>query len=87
MLHNLDPQYFSSHSLRKTAATQMSAMGVSEENRLRRGNYTSTSLVMGSTYNFHAATEGPPSCSSAEGGRLPTIGDVRLNLPMMQGPK
>ena len=42
----LPPDYLSSHSLRKAATTQMSAMGVSESDILDQGGYVAGSQVM-----------------------------------------
>ena len=80
-LVGLDPAYFSSHSLRKAATTHMSAMGVSEADMRDRGNYSASSAVMGLTYNYSTAGLGPLSSNSLQGGRKPSVRDVRRYLP------
>ena len=52
--NGLDPNYFSSHSLRKGAITEMRSLGASEDDRRDRGNYAPNSQVMNSTYDYGA---------------------------------
>ena len=67
-LNGLPPSYFSSHSLRKGAITQMSALGASEDDRRDRGNYAPNSQVMNTTYDY-ATGLGPLAANSLVGGR------------------
>ena len=50
--NGLTPGYFSSHSLRKGAITQMRSLGSSEDDRRDRGNYAPGSQVMNNTYDY-----------------------------------
>ena len=79
-LNGLPPSYFSSHSLRKGAITQMRALGTSEDDRRDRGNYAPNSQVMNTTYDY-ATGLGPLAANSLEGGRRPEINDVMRLLP------
>ena len=64
----LPPNYFSSHSLRKGATTQMRAMGVSESDTLDRGGYVEGSQVMRGVYDYHSGAQGPLASNSNAGG-------------------
>ncbi len=68
VLNGLPPSYFSSHSLRKGAITQMRALGASEDDRRDRGNYAPNSQVMNTTYDY-ATGLGPLAANSLVGGR------------------
>ena len=81
VLEELDPTYFSSHSLRKAAITHMRALGVSDEDMKSRGGYTSGSTVMAATYDYTAAGHGPLSSNSLRGGVRPDVTDVRRHIP------
>ena len=78
--NGLDPNYFSSHSLRKGAITEMCSLGVSEDDRRDRGNYAPNSQVMNATYDYGAGI-GPLASNSLVGGHKPTVEDVRRLLP------
>ena len=73
----LDPRFFSSHSLRKAATMHMRAIGVSEEDRRERGNYSEKSMVLHKTYDYSAAGHGPLSGKALNLGVAPEIEDVR----------
>ena len=78
--NGLDPNYFSSHSLRKGAITEMRSLGASEDDRRDRGNYAPNSQVMNLTYDYSAGI-GPLASNSLVGGYKPTIKDVRRLIP------
>ena len=77
----LPPDYFSSHSLRKGATTQMSAMGVSESDMLDRGGYVTGSQVMRNVYDYHSGAQGPLASNANPGGTRLTTDDVWGWLP------
>lgn len=77
----LDPDLFSFHSLRKASITHMSAMGVPQEQMLARGNYTTTSSVMGTVYDYNSAGVGPIGANSLGGGSRPGLEEVRRYIP------
>ena len=77
----LPEDYFSSHSLRKAATTQMRAMGVSQLDMIDRGNYVEGSKVMRAVYDYSAGGHGPLSSNSLVGGTQPSTDDVRGWLP------
>ena len=78
--NGLDPDYFSLHSLRKGAITEMRCLGASEDDRRDRGNYAPSSQVMNLTYDYGAGI-GPPGSNSLVGGDKPTVEDVRKLIP------
>ena len=78
--NGLDPNYFSSHSPRKVAITEMRSLGASEDDRRDRGNYAPNSQVMNLTYDYSAGI-GPLASNSLVGGYKPTIKDVRRLIP------
>ena len=78
--NGLDPDYFSSHSLRKGAITEMRSLGASEDDRRDRGNYAPNSQVMNVTYDYGTGI-GPLASNSLVGGRKPTVEDVRRLIP------
>ena len=78
--NDLDPDYFSSHSLRKGAITEMRSLGASEDDRRDRGNYAPKSQVMNLTYDYCAGI-GPLASNSLVGGHKPTVEDVRRLIP------
>ena len=74
--NGLQQDYFSSHSLRKGAITQMRAHGSSEEDRRDRGNYAPGSQVMNNIYDY--TTElGPLAANSLAGGYKPDLTDFK----------
>jgi hypothetical protein len=77
----LDAALFSFHSLRKGGLTHMSAKGVPREQALDRGNYSSGSQVMNSTYDYNAAGLGPLASNSLSGGTRPGLEEVRRWVP------
>ena len=78
--NGLDPDYFSSHSLRKGAITEMRSLGASEDDRRDRGNYAPNSQVMNITYDYGTGI-GPLASNSLVGGHKPTVEDVRRLIP------
>ena len=80
-LEGLDPDYFSSHSLRKGATTHLRSQGASEADIRDRGNYASGSEVARLTYDYSTAGHGPFSSNSLAGGRKPDVSDIRRHLP------
>ena len=76
----LDPNYFSSHSLRKGAITEMRSLGASEDDRRDRGNYAPNSQDMNITYDYGTGI-GPLASNSLVGGHKPTVEDVRRLIP------
>ena len=78
--NKLPPDYFSAHSLRKGAITQMRALGASEDDRRDRGSYAPNSQVMNETYDY-ATGLGPLASNSLRGGYKPTITDVKRLIP------
>lgn len=74
----LPPNYFASHSLRKAATTQMSAMGASESDMLDRGGYVAGSQVMRNVYDYHSEAK---VYDSNPRGTKPTTDDVWSWLP------
>ena len=81
VVEDLDPEFFSSHSLRKAAITHMRALGVSDEDMRSRGGYAPGSLVMSATYDYTSAGHGPLSSNSLRGGDRPDVVDVRRHIP------
>ena len=79
----LDPAYFSSHSLRKGATTQMRALGVPDADIRDRGNYA-PGLVMRITYDYSTAGHGPLSASSMNRGAVPDVEAIRRYPPKNQ---
>ena len=78
--NDLDPNYFSSHSLRKGAITEMRCLGASENDRRDRGNYAPNSQVMNLTYDY-GVDIGPLASNSLVGGHKPTVEDIRRLIP------
>ena len=78
--NGLDPSYFSAHSLRKGAITEMRSLGASEDDRRDRGNYAPNSQVMNVTYDYGTGI-GPLASNCLVGGHKPTIEDVRRLIP------
>ena len=78
--NGLDRNYFSSHSLRKGAITEMRSLGASEDDRRDRGNYAPNSQVMNITYDYGTGI-GPLASNSLVGGHKPTIEDLRRLIP------
>ena len=78
--NDLDPDYFSSHSLRKGTITEMRSLGASEDDRRDRGNYAPNSQVMNITYDYGAGI-GPLASNGLVGGHKPTIEDLRRLIP------
>ena len=80
----LPPLYFSSHSLRKGAITHMRALGASEDDRRERGNFAQGSTVMNSTYDYAVTGLGPSASNSLDGGRKPSIKDLKRLVPAVR---
>ena len=55
----------------------MCAIGVSEEDRRERGNYSEKSMVLHKTYDYSSAGHGPLSGKALNAGVAPGIEDVR----------
>jgi hypothetical protein len=79
-LYGLDPECFSSHSLRKGGITHMGSLGSSAEHMLARGGYAPNSRVMSQIYDQSVGL-GPLGSSSLQGGRKPTVKDIKRLLP------
>jgi hypothetical protein len=75
--NDLPPNYFSAHSKWKGSITHMRAQGVTEDDRRDRGNFAAGSQVMNTTYDY-ATGLGPLASNNLEGGREPTLTDVKL---------
>ena len=84
--HGLDPDYFSSHSLRKGAITQMRSLGASEDDRRDRGNYVPNSQVMNNTYDYGTGL-GPLGSNRLTGGYKPTVEDLKRLIPPTREPQ
>ena len=81
--NGLPPDYFSSHSLRKGAITQMRALGSSEDDRRDRGNYAPGSQVMNNTYDY-ASGMGPLAANSLTDGFRPELSDLKRLIPAVR---
>ena len=81
--NGLPPDYFSSHSLRKGAITQMRALWSSEDDRRDRGNYAPGSQVMNNTYDY-ASGMGPLAANSLTGGYKPELSDLKRLIPAVR---
>jgi hypothetical protein len=79
-LYGLDPDGFSSHSLRKGGITHMGSLGSSAEHMLARGGYSPNSRVMSQIYDQSVGL-GPLGSSSLQGGRKPTVKDIKRLQP------
>ena len=79
-LYGLDPECFSSHSLRKGGITHMGSLGSSAEHMLARGGYAPNSRVLSQIYDQSVGL-GPLGSSSLQGGRKPTVKDIKRLLP------
>jgi hypothetical protein len=75
-----DPDYFSTHSLRKGGRSDMSAAGMSEEEMNDRGNYKEGSKVGRSVYDYSSQGRGAYSSSESGGARL-SARDIRVLIP------
>ena len=80
-LENLNPNYFSSHSLGKGATTHLRAQGALDADIRDRGNYVAGSEVPRLTYDCSCASHGPLSSNSLLGGHKPEIADIKRHLP------
>ena len=78
----LDPKYFSAHSLRKGSQTHMSALGASLDDRRDRGNYSASSQMPVTTYDYSSAGHGALSSNSLGKGSDPGIRDIQRYLPI-----
>lgn len=78
----LDPQYFSAHSLRKGSQTHMSALGASLDDRRDRGNYSASSQMPVTAYDYSSAGHGALSSSSLGRGLAPGVRDIQRYLPV-----
>ena len=72
-LEGLDPDYFSSHSLRKGATTHMMSLGVPEAAVKDRGNYAQGSDVMNCTYDYSFGGHGPLAANSLRADDRPSL--------------
>ena len=79
--NDLNPIYFSTHSLRKASTSHMRAMGVSIDDRRDRGNYSANSEVLNEVYDYSTSGHGPLSANALGGGAAPGIDDIRRLLP------
>jgi hypothetical protein len=78
--NDLPPNHFSAHSLRKGSITHMRAQGATEDDRRDRGNYAAGSQVVNTTYDY-ATGLGPLASNNLEGGRKPTLTDLKRLIP------
>lgn len=78
---DLDPKFFSSHSLRKASQTHMSALGASLDDRRDRGNYSAASEMPVTTYDYSSSGHGALSSSALAGGPAPGVRDIQRFLP------
>jgi hypothetical protein len=78
--NGLPPRYFSAHYFRKGSITHMRAQGATEDDRRDRGNYAAGLQVMNTTYDC-ATGLGPLVSNNLEGGREPTLTDVKRLIP------
>jgi hypothetical protein len=79
-LYGLDPECFSSHSLRKGGITHMGSLGSSAEHMLARDGYAPNSRVMSQIYD-QSVRLWPLGSSSLQGGREPTVKDIKRLQP------
>ena len=77
----LDPDYFSSHSLRKGATTHMMSLEVPKAAAKDRGNYAQGSDVMIRTYDYSFGGHGPLAANSLRVGDRPSLMDVKQYVP------
>ena len=80
-LEGLDPDYFSSHSLRKGGTTHMISLGVPEAAAKDRGNYAQGSDVTNRTYDYSFRGHGPLAANSLRAGDRPSLKDVKQYVP------
>ena len=78
--NDLDPDYYSSHSVMKGTITKMRSLSASEDDRRDRGNYAPNSQVKNLTYDYGAGI-GPLASISLVGGHKPTVEDVSRLIP------
>jgi hypothetical protein len=75
------PDRFSFHSLRKGGLTHMGAKGVPKDQALDRSNYSATSRIMNTTYDYNASGLGPLASNSLAGGSRSGLEELRRWLP------
>jgi hypothetical protein len=78
----MDPKFFSFHSLRKAAVNQMKALGMTREETLSRGNYTSDSTMIDTVYNYDTSGRGPLAANSRKRGSLPGKEEIAKRIPL-----
>jgi hypothetical protein len=78
----MDPKFFSFHSLRKAAITQVKALGMTREETLDRGNYASESTMIDTIYNHDSSGRGPLAANSGKRGSLPGKEEVAKRMPL-----
>ena len=78
----MDPKYFSAHSLRKGSQTHMSALGASLDDRRARWNYSASSQMPVTTYDYSSAGHGALPSNSLGKGSAPGIRDIQRYLPI-----
>ena len=77
----LDPDYFSSHSLRKGATAHMMSLGVPDAAVKDRGNYAQGSDVMNRTYDYSFGGHGPLAANSLRTGDRLSLKYVKQYVP------
>jgi hypothetical protein len=78
--NGLPPNYFSAHSPRKGSITHMRSQGATEDDRRDRGSYAAGSQVIHTTDDY-ATGLWPLASNNLEGGREPTLADVKRLIP------
>lgn len=78
----MDPGFFSFHSLRKAAVTQMKALGVSRDETLSRGNYSKDSVMIDTAYDYDSSGRGPLAAMSGKRDRLPGKEEAIKRMPL-----
>jgi hypothetical protein len=76
--------YFNSHSLRRGPNAHMSALGASEDDRRKRGDFSLGSSVMNSTYDYAVIGLGPSASKSLKGGCKPSLNELRRLVPAVE---
>ena len=77
LLEGLDPDYFSSTSLKKGATTHMVSLGVPAADAKNRGNYVQGSNVMKRTYDYSFGGNGPLPANSLGTGDRHSLKDIK----------
>ena len=73
---------YSFHSLRKGGVTQMKALAVGREEILSRGNYSASSTMIDTVYNYDSSGMGPLAATGKGTGCLPGKEEARRRIPV-----